>query len=469
MKVLWVGKRPAEWPGADVRQLAAQDFDPALCLGADAVIVEFSAASAGALSILRAIRQQPTPAIYLSPVFFVTDGDVDSQDVRLGSADGAAFRSEFSAAWHQDLGQRAQAIRGRIGRLAELQRPVDTNLAFKALRLVFSRGGAIAPQPTASHRRGYIFPLLEPLVSQEDATVGQLLDFLEGQGLMAAEMVDRVYQCSACQSSFLNVREVCSHCRSPLLVADDLIHHFRCGYVAPLQEFRAGDELACPKCERKLRQVGVDYDKPSSVYRCRACGHASQDTGTLATCFHCRRSAEPEEQTVWNVCRYRQTALAENAAVFGMESLFRQVVESELEVLPVAVFKHLVRLENERIKRYRMSNSSLVLMRLDGLERVYLERGSGAKALFDELVSVLKSVLRNTDILTGLNETLFLILLLETPREGAERAIARIHEQMAALLTSNLGTGMSVALQTIALDGERGPDAVIDELIQRTG
>ena len=86
-------------------------------------------------------------------------------------------------------------------------------------------------------------------------------------------LADKVHRCPNCAWHTLNFVEVCPRCRGIDIEIENVIHHFACAYVGAWSEFRHGVDLVCPKCDEKLRHMGMDYEKPSDTYRCHACGY----------------------------------------------------------------------------------------------------------------------------------------------------------------------------------------------------
>ena len=46
--------------------------------------------------------------------------------------------------------------------------------------------------------------------------------------------------------------------------------------------------LICPKCHKKLRHIGVDYDRPAVVYTCKDCENSFTSPITKSTCCYCQ-------------------------------------------------------------------------------------------------------------------------------------------------------------------------------------
>jgi len=106
-------------------------------------------------------------------------------------------------------------------------------------------------------------------------------------GLLERHFFNRIHACPSCNSSRLNVREECGHCRSADLEELSVIHHFRCGYIGPESDFGNEDKLKCPKCRKRLKHFSIDYDRPGSIMECNGCGHSSKVTEVGFECADC--------------------------------------------------------------------------------------------------------------------------------------------------------------------------------------
>ena len=134
-------------------------------------------------------------------------------------------------------------------------------------------------------------------------------------GHMTRAFYDRVHCCPSCQSSRLNVREECAHCRSANIVEEPIIHHLRCGYQGPERDFKtADDRLACPKCRHALEHFSVDYDKPASLFICNDCGHSTGETAIGFVCLDCETPYDAEKVKTRTVYSYELTEQGREAA-----------------------------------------------------------------------------------------------------------------------------------------------------------
>jgi GGDEF domain-containing protein len=462
--MLLVSSRPLALPGFTIEQVDPAGFDPMQCIGKRVVFVDAHAADV-AEQVLRRIRQHPVPAVYLLPLILL-EREVDAMPRLVGAmADGVCTPAALALRYPQHFAERVAAIHTRLAQLAHADQAQDTNLAFKFLRYLFVRSGRIAPVHDTDNHWGYHYPELDAFLSGADENVFAMLDFLEGQRLLAGEFVDRIHLCGSCHSAFLNFRETCPHCHSADLNVDDLIHHFRCAHVAPLDDFRRGGHLVCPKCEHELKQVGVDYDKPSAVYVCQSCGHTTQEPETDTLCYRCGAGALPEHLDHLTVKAYSLTGLAENAAQYGLDNLFRGILESELDILPLTVFKRFLAVEVERVKRYHVSHSSLCILLIEDLDRIYIHAGPRAKDIFGEFGRIVRAALRTSDVISAFNESLFLILATETPIQAADDMGVRLKERLDELIRNNFDQATNIVFHALEIEGGVSGDALIDRLV----
>lgn len=419
-----------------------------------------------AWAMLRAVRHHAAPAVYLMPVvLFGAQGPGDdplqraADEYLVDEAPGPASLERLTDSFH--------GIHRWIEALADRHRAVDTDVTFKVLRFLAGRGEELQPLATTSSPFGYVYPPLEAFLAPrraEDSAL-QLLEFLETQHLVSGRFVTKAHFCGSCGSAFLNFKEVCPDCGTEDIESDELLHHFRCGHVGERDDFKTANGLVCPKCERELRHIGVDYDKPSVVYRCNGCNHRFQSPAVMSTCFHCNRSAEPEQQLLRRVKAYSATAIGENAARYGMEHLFMRVLDTELELWPYEALKQFVNIERARIARYKVSTSSLAVVHFGNLSDLYIKVGKRAGEVFGELSQVFKSVLRKSDVISCHSESVFVLVLTETSVEQAQRALERLEQGISQLLEANMHYRPALNAKACAITPELDADAVVEAVV----
>lgn len=240
-----------------------------------------------ALEALTAVRLNGSSEVYPLPVVLMgqeeelgprlteaADMVASMETMKVCSYSVQQIRDQF-APWLKRMRRLKQAA-GFNGSENECGQGSDANLGVRLLRYLYVRQDEIAPIRGVWSIYGYHYPKLSMFLETEDMSVVKVLQYLESQALIEGDFQDKAYACARCGCNFLNFREVCPHCGSANLRVDDLVHHFRCGHVAPEPEFKDNGDLTCPKCSRPLTSLGTDYDKPSLVYTCRDCGHTFQ-------------------------------------------------------------------------------------------------------------------------------------------------------------------------------------------------
>lgn len=416
---------------------AIQDLDQVDLAKVSFLLVDFSDQQQGE-RLLQQIRSHANPDIYLKPIVFYGVTDALPKDVLL-AADGIIRPDEIDleksiSAWSSRL----ESINTRIDGLKKHAGIGDSNIAFKVLRFIETRNAEVKPIPSARKTSGYVYPSIVPLFPKQDIGVLETLEYLEAQKLIAGKFVNRAYGCTHCGCAFLNFYETCPDCNSSDLYTEELIHHFRCAYVGEMSDFKRDQGLVCPKCDKTLKHLGGDYDKASVMYHCNNCRNVFQEPRVMTACYDCWREAEPENQVVRDIRTYSITALGQNASRYGLDSLFRSILESRVNAIPFDVFRTFFSLELARIERYGISKSCLAILRLDAIDRIYGTLGKRATQIFTELSEAFRAGLRTSDLFSVRDETIFLAILTETPEDKAKLAIGRLEERIIDLLTANL-------------------------------
>ncbi|WP_138431751.1 response regulator [Fodinibius saliphilus] len=195
---------------------------------------------------------------------------------------------------------------------------------LKLLQFMYTRQKKkLSPILTNENELGFYYPVLsENFEPAEQIKALKVLELGVERGLLTQEFLERTYQCYNCNNSFLLTREVCPNCDSSHLRSEDLVHHFPCAYVGPVSDFESEEQpgnLICPKCEKTLKHIGVDYDKPSAIYFCLKCGDTFQDVIIKARCTNCNTNMEIENLNSQTIYRYELTRGGEQAATSGFE------------------------------------------------------------------------------------------------------------------------------------------------------
>lgn len=204
-----------------------------------------------------------------------------------------AYVSDMSSEKVYEIIDKIKAAREKYGIRQEVARPTQPNQLFSnILRYLLSRD-----QRILSHRLleksslGYINPIFEHYHSISLFHLAEMfafIDTLEEYGaLRKHKYLIKEHLCPKCNHSHLLYTECCPKCGSSNLKIQNIIHHFSCANVAPESAYNVGGMLICPKCHKRLRHIGVDYDRPAVIYSCKDCENSFTTPITKATCCYC--------------------------------------------------------------------------------------------------------------------------------------------------------------------------------------
>ena len=281
------------------------------------------------------------------------------------------------------------------------------------LELIKEAGGTVSPNLTPGSETGY-----------EYVANGQVLRQRDLERLAQADYLDRVFQdrmshCPQCGSHALNMREICTVCKSAHIGAVELIHHLRCGYVAPAYEFAPEPEgRRCPKCNRLMIDRGTDHEVPGPHFVCQECYVSFQMPEMGGLCLSCGSHTNGSDlgKIVYeDFYTYKLSTMGATALRSGVGAMLDEVHELALPLLRRSMF--MAFLEDEQ-KRYRRFKTPFSVLLLTG------RRPDDASAATEqELVEAIQARLTETDKIGRYDERHYLILLPGIEQNKAERIV----------------------------------------------
>lgn len=401
----------------------------------DAILIE-AGDPLHTLNLVRKIRSHLNPEIYLKPVFLYKGSD--NRDVLIHNLiDGVIF----------DLDQVnflipvIEKVYLRISDLTYTKSiSFEAQMIDKCLNLLYTRQKT---ELNAYHylgsSLGYTFPELSVNFHIRDEwQVLDILTIMELEGILQGEYTDRIYVCNQCSGGFLVYREVCPTCQSTKCDSEDLVHHYPCAFIGPISDFKneLDSQLHCPKCNKHLRHIGVDYDKPSIIYTCKNCNGKFQDINVKAKCVSCQHDNEIEKLVTKEIKNYRLTKKGETAATTGYVSTAKDI-EEFIGTVKLDTFRTMVRYEIERLKQNDY-NSNIACIYLKNAGELYSRIGTNSqRALLKDLVDIVRRNLRSSDLITFLNANTVLINMNEIPVKIAEHVLEEICDIMKRLISKN--------------------------------
>ncbi|MCA9774630.1 MAG: response regulator, partial [Myxococcales bacterium] len=263
----------------------------------------------------------------------------------------------------------------------------------------------LAPAIDAASPLGYGYPDAAVAMASAphiefDALVE--LERLSDEGYLHRAFADRVHLCPECHHYNLNFRTLCPFCESAALRQMETLHHFKCGHVAPIGEYRVSSGLECPKCKTAMRVAGADYENVPDQFFCDACESAFGQPIFSVTCFRCGHVASEETVDLADVWSYELTNKARLAAAggeFAGLTLEGALAAESRPVLDLEDFQAEVRRELERSERYERP-FTVALVSLDQY-RVFLESSEGRDPVgyFHEVVRTIVAGTRGSDVI----------------------------------------------------------------------
>jgi diguanylate cyclase (GGDEF)-like protein len=281
---------------------------------------------------------------------------------------------------------------------------------------------------------GHFYPEVARILGRSQVD-RECLESLASFGLLARETANRVRLCPECDDSRLNFREACPNCRSLNILQQEMVTHFACAFSAPLQHFRRGGDLVCPKCNQILRHIGVDYEKPSKLFTCFDCETVFRDPAVETQCLRCNCVCTPAQTIDRTVYRFLVTPLAEQAVLEGriagvnLEVLLRN---TQTGLYSKSYFEHEVRRELVRFERYKSPFCAL-FVRVNHFEEIASMHPSEATRFAESVFKAVSSGLRVLDTTCVWSMDTLGVLLSETPQANAREVVRRIHDNVQKL------------------------------------
>ncbi|NNE29913.1 MAG: hypothetical protein HKN16_09760 [Saprospiraceae bacterium] len=308
----------------------------------------------------------------------------------------------------------------------------------KTLQYLFTRKKELSPIRNRKNKLGYSFPYISNILPESDqATLLTILEKACDDGLLKKEIVDRINLCKNCEGSYHHFREVCAKCNSLNLTPVDLMHHFRCAYIGPSPDFKQGSKLVCPKCDKELRHIGIDYDKPSEIYECNDCHHQTQQAEMRASCVDCGTENELQYLTTRNVNKYSLTAYGEEIAEFGLQKMDIEKFIPVKDRRIVTPETWTVIAEQEILRQKSRTKGKVIKIVID--KSVFLPMNQRKREdLKKELLKELISYVRPFDTITSKLRSEMLVLMPEIKAEAAEKYIEVFQFNLQKVLTDNL-------------------------------
>lgn len=388
------------------------------------------------LHILRKIRSHMNPEFYLKPVFLLKANE--QRDPLINSlVDGTVYTLDQVKMVLPSM----QQIYLKIADLSFTKSlSFEAQIIDKVLNIMYTRDKKeMIPVPYFNSGIGYTLPEIAVNFSHRDEwQVLDIMELAEQEGLFAKEYMDRIYLCNSCTCGYMVYREVCPHCGSTDADSEDLIHHFPCAYIGPISDFKnqIDNQLNCPKCNKMLRHIGVDYDKPSIIYTCKKCNSKFQDISVKAKCVTCQNDTEVQYLIPKEINIYRLTKKGETSAITGYVSTSKDI-EDFIGTVKLDTFKTMIKYEIERLRQTDYTSNVGGIYLKNAGELYSMIGGNSQRALLRDLVDIIRRNIRSSDLITFQNANTVMLSLNEIPTKVADNILREICDIIKRLISKN--------------------------------
>lgn len=148
-------------------------------------------------------------------------------------------------------------------------------------------------EPSFHPGKGFFYPDIEFATLEEQT---RFLESFERTGIVTRNPSISIMQCSFCGSHRFCSTFVCKLCRSPNILRGSAIAHEPCGNIDLSDKYRTDNgTLVCPKCDRNLKAIGIDYSTLDPIYQCLNCKALISEIGQFYKCLDCGKSSALEE------------------------------------------------------------------------------------------------------------------------------------------------------------------------------
>lgn len=403
--------------------------------------------------------------------FYLSDVSADATSIRRSiwwdrpvyAAPGVAATPGLDghAEWGDALlaTERARAVRESL-KLNPRTLQYDEKLLYY---LYLREPGELVPQLDRIASRLYRYPVADVL-ADAGTDVQTWITSLTRRGLLEpALLIDRTRHCERCGSAHQHFLDVCAHCASMHIHKGSSLHCFSCGQVAPEAEFMGDRGLQCPKCEARLRHIGVDYDRPLTQYTCASCHHAFIEAAVQARCLDCGVEAEPGELAVHEVSTLRLSLRGRAALRAGQIADTYAALEG-VGFAPLEQFKGLADWALTTQQRHPEFAFAIMMVELTNVDLLVEAHGSRRTYLMlDEFARRLRELLRTSDVASRTSEERMWLFLPYASVEGFQ---ARLIKAVAATALAE-GPHIELRSEGISAPKQIPPGERIDALMAR--
>jgi len=406
-------------------------------VGYDAIILDAQDADFTKI-LLKKFRSNNNPEFYLKPIYLINYKETNDPFVN-HLHDGILLSMD-------QIPEKITLIRELFVRTTHLDNHPSNSFEVQTLKKVFNymytrEIKSLSPIPDVSSSIGYSYPILSVNFDNfEESKVLDLLEWATREDLIWPDFYDRIYLCNNCGSGHLSYREMCPACDSSNMKSEDLIHHFSCGNIGPISDFKNGidSSLTCMKCSKSLRHIGVDYDKPSIINHCLNCNENFQDYIVKAKCVYCKADTEVQYLLSKNLSILRQTKKGRNAAISGIVTADYNLADDIHGAVSMSVFTTMMHYELERIKHNNTLTTNFSVLYIENIFELLKKLGkTKEKTFLTELVHMIREGITPADFISISNPSVIAICINDTLLINAQVMVQKVSDKIEEMVFNN--------------------------------
>lgn len=131
------------------------------------------------------------------------------------------------------------------------------------------------------------------VVNKEITTMEEYFKNLEIQGKAMSLGITNELACKQCNSVRISQVAKCPQCKAMEFKQQNLVEHYKCGEVYP----KPSELDKCPKCNKKIGNLGKDYGELDNYYVCSACNDKFPEPEYEFECRNCEKKFEKHQAT----------------------------------------------------------------------------------------------------------------------------------------------------------------------------
>lgn len=388
--------------------------------------------------ILKRFRSHNNPEFYLKPIFLINYKSINDP-ITESLHDGVI-------ASYDQIPEKVNDIQQILTLSTHIDHSPSSNfevfLMKKILNYMYTRElRSLKPFPDVNSVIGFTYPIVSVnFETHEETKVLDLFDWAQKENLVWPDFYDRVYLCNGCGSGHLSYREICPSCDSANMKSEDLIHHFPCGFIGPISDFKnqIDSVLNCPKCSKSLRHIGVDYDKPSIINHCQNCNEVFQDYLVKARCVNCGVDADVQYLVSKNINVYKLTKKGRSASSSGIFTSEYIGAEEVFGSVNNRTFNTMMHYEQERIKNNTSLSTNIALLHIENIFDLLRKLGKSKEKVFiAELVQLIRENITPADFINISNPSLIVICINDTTAAKAQTAMMKVYDKIEEMVFNN--------------------------------